>query len=173
LSGPDADLGFAGYYVNTNGGLYLTLFRAYDAASGRWINQDPIKERGGLNLYAFVHNNPVNKRDRFGLEEYNWEAGMYVPSPQDFDDDGNLITSADDQEGAALVGELYLGYTVVPALPLVGVLAAELAPYWPQIAVGLTIAGVLKEGCENGKLDEEPELPEGQPEPVPETDAAD
>ena len=72
---------------------------------------------------------------------------MYVPSPQDFDDDGNLITSADDQEGAALVGELYLGYTVVPALPLVGVLAAGLAPYWPQIAVGLTIAGVLKEGA--------------------------
>lgn len=34
---------------------------------GRWINRDPIWEIGGINLYAFVHNNNVNLLDNLGL----------------------------------------------------------------------------------------------------------
>lgn len=33
---------------------------------GRWISRDPIEEEGGLNLYGFVNNNPVNYIDLFG-----------------------------------------------------------------------------------------------------------
>ncbi len=42
----------------------------YESASGRpqWLNHDPIQERGGYNLYAFVGNTPVNVYDAFGLE---------------------------------------------------------------------------------------------------------
>ena len=42
---------------------------AYKSASGRlkWLNQDPIQERGGINLYDYVGNNPVNKIDPLGL----------------------------------------------------------------------------------------------------------
>lgn len=32
-----------------------------------WLNQDPIGERGGLNLYGMVGNNPINFIDPFGL----------------------------------------------------------------------------------------------------------
>ena len=32
-----------------------------------WLSRDPIGEQGGLNLYGFVGNNPVNKRDLLGL----------------------------------------------------------------------------------------------------------
>ena len=41
----------------------------YKTMSGRheWLNQDPIQERGGINLYAYVGNNPVNKIDPLGL----------------------------------------------------------------------------------------------------------
>jgi uncharacterized protein RhaS with RHS repeats len=40
--------------------------------SGRheWPNQDPIEELGGLNLYGYVGNNPVNYVDPFGLAEF-------------------------------------------------------------------------------------------------------
>jgi uncharacterized protein RhaS with RHS repeats len=40
----------------------------YDPSLGRWINRDPIGEAGGLNLYTFVQNRPVNAVDRNGLD---------------------------------------------------------------------------------------------------------
>jgi hypothetical protein len=42
---------------------------AYKTASGRgeWPNRDPIEEAGGLNVYAFVSGDPINKIDKFGL----------------------------------------------------------------------------------------------------------
>ena len=39
----------------------------YNPSTGRWLNRDPIRERGGLNLYGFVGNSPVNRRDPLGL----------------------------------------------------------------------------------------------------------
>ena len=35
---------------------------------GRWINRDPIEERGGLNLYGMVRNNSVSNYDLLGLK---------------------------------------------------------------------------------------------------------
>jgi uncharacterized protein RhaS with RHS repeats len=42
---------------------------SYELASGRsnWLSRDPIAENGGLNLYAYVGNNPVNYWDPNGL----------------------------------------------------------------------------------------------------------
>jgi hypothetical protein len=42
-------------------------YRYYDPVTGRWPSRDPIEERGGVNLYAFVGNNGVNKSDVLGL----------------------------------------------------------------------------------------------------------
>ena len=62
----DSDFGFAGYYYHAPSGLSLTLFRAYDSDSGRWLNRDPIGEEGGANLYSYVGNNPENLVDPRG-----------------------------------------------------------------------------------------------------------
>lgn len=40
----------------------------YDPHVGRFINRDPIGERGGANLLALVDNNPVNHYDALGLQ---------------------------------------------------------------------------------------------------------
>ena len=35
--------------------------------TGRWLSRDPIAENGGVNLYAFCNNDPVNGVDGLGL----------------------------------------------------------------------------------------------------------
>ncbi|BDS08268.1 hypothetical protein NT6N_33080 [Oceaniferula spumae] len=57
-------------YLNAKTGLNYYGYRYYDPVTGRWINRDPIEERGGLNLYAMVNNNPINWIDRLGRNVY-------------------------------------------------------------------------------------------------------
>ena len=40
----------------------------YDPGAQRWINRDPIEEKGGVNLYRFVENEPIDKTDILGLD---------------------------------------------------------------------------------------------------------
>jgi RHS repeat-associated protein len=48
--------------------LVLTRYRAYDPQLGRWQSPDPIGEAGGMNLYEYVGNDPVNGWDPLGLD---------------------------------------------------------------------------------------------------------
>jgi RHS repeat-associated protein len=59
---------YANYYVHAASGLYLTKYRAFDPATGRWLSRDPIGEDGGLNLYGYVSNDPEEFSDILGLE---------------------------------------------------------------------------------------------------------
>ena len=48
-------------------GLYNYGYRFYSPGFGRWVNRDPLGEVGGLNLYGFVSNSPINTGDPYGL----------------------------------------------------------------------------------------------------------
>ena len=37
-----------------------------DPRAGRWLNRDPLGEAAGLNMYAYVGNNPINLNDPSG-----------------------------------------------------------------------------------------------------------
>ena len=41
--------------------------RFYNPSIGRWVSRDPMGEEGGIALYCFNDNNPINKGDRLGL----------------------------------------------------------------------------------------------------------
>jgi RHS repeat-associated protein len=49
------------------GGTLYRRNRYYDAATGRFTQEDPIGLAGGLNLYGFAGGDPVNHADPFGL----------------------------------------------------------------------------------------------------------
>jgi RHS repeat-associated protein len=60
-------LAFTGHFRHAGSGLHLAPYRAYAAATGRWISRDPIGEAGGINLYGYVRNIPNIFSDQFGL----------------------------------------------------------------------------------------------------------
>ncbi|HQK02574.1 MAG TPA: RHS repeat-associated core domain-containing protein [Verrucomicrobiota bacterium] len=56
--------------------------RFNSARVARWPSRDPIGESGGMNLYGFVYNNPINRFDRLSLDANTpsstitpWELG--------------------------------------------------------------------------------------------------
>jgi len=54
--GPDVDL----YYMRN---------RWYEAKTGRFLSEDPAGIQSSPNLYGFVSNDPINRKDPMGLEE--------------------------------------------------------------------------------------------------------
>ena len=58
---------FQGREYSTSTGLYNFRARWYAPTIGRWLSKDPIGLEGGLNLYVFVENNPINLKDPGGL----------------------------------------------------------------------------------------------------------
>jgi RHS repeat-associated protein len=60
---------FSSKEVHQQSGLYYYGFRFYDPTLQRWLNQDPIGEAGGVNLFRFVGNSSINAFDPFGLSE--------------------------------------------------------------------------------------------------------
>ncbi|MCZ0304347.1 DUF6531 domain-containing protein [Escherichia coli] len=55
-----------GQYYDEETGLHYNLFRYYAPECGRFISQDPISIRGGLNLYRYAPN-PISWIDPLGL----------------------------------------------------------------------------------------------------------
>jgi len=47
--------------------------RWYSPNTGRWFSRDPIGEQGGMNLYVFTRNTPLNRIDVLGLAELQWQ----------------------------------------------------------------------------------------------------
>jgi RHS repeat-associated protein len=62
------NLRFAGQYYDQENGLHYNYHRYYDPKLGRYLRADPIGLEGGVNLYAYAQNNPINYMDPFGLD---------------------------------------------------------------------------------------------------------
>jgi RHS repeat-associated protein len=61
-----ANKAFTGREWDTETGLYSYRARYYDPRVGRFLSEDPVRFAGGINLYAYVENNPVNRTDPKG-----------------------------------------------------------------------------------------------------------
>ncbi|MES3030935.1 MAG: RHS repeat-associated core domain-containing protein [Patescibacteria group bacterium] len=86
MNGPLAEANtyrFSSKEVHEPSGLAHYFYRYYEPSLQRWINRDPIEEKGGLNLYGFVKNRPVHSIDPYGLfADDEWpESGPPAPCP--------------------------------------------------------------------------------------------
>lgn len=57
---------FAGQYFDEETGLHYNWQRYYDPKTGRYLTPDPVGLKGGINLFAYTFNNPVNTIDPDG-----------------------------------------------------------------------------------------------------------
>ena len=92
--------------------------RYYSPEVGRWINRDPIGERGCLHLYAFLNNNGLNWVDGLGLDpvgewisdiywyDWLWKWEVFNDDQTETRDDGAGNTMADR---TALQMDIYYG----------------------------------------------------------------
>ena len=58
-----------GYCKDFDEGLYLLGQRYYSPQEGRFLSRDPIGQAGGLNVYSYAGNNPINNVDPSGLAD--------------------------------------------------------------------------------------------------------
>lgn len=108
--------------------LYYYDARYYAAWLGRWLICDPIGVRDGLNLYAYVENNPISFSDPSGMQrEYHGIGGwihknVYEPAQRDYAAWIQWGTSVGDRWGAKV--------------PVVGHIGGALAGFAPTILGG-------------------------------------
>ena len=99
---------YATKYYDSETGLYYYGARYLDPITGQWLNREPLGESESVNLYAYCHNDPVNRVDVLGL----WEI--------------NSQKEADDQRVEWLLMQL-TGDGKPPAAPL-----EMFKPYFPE-----------------------------------------
>ncbi len=77
---------FPGQYYDSETGLHYNWHRFYDPTTGRYISADPIGLEGGLNLYSYANQNPVNFIDPEGLKTCGsgWNEPIVPDNPFGF-----------------------------------------------------------------------------------------
>jgi len=99
-SGTLPDYRYAGLYAHPQSSLYLATYRAYDPKIGRWLSRDPIRELGGVNLYGYVLNDPVNLIDPLGLWSVTYGGYFGV---------GGEVTFGNDSGNGFMTGRFGFG----------------------------------------------------------------
>ena len=67
LSGADRSRWKGALWAGPEADLYYMRNRWYEPRSGRFLSEDPIGLAGGINVYAYAMDDPINRRDPMGL----------------------------------------------------------------------------------------------------------
>lgn len=85
-------------------------YRYYNPQLGRWLSRDPIGERGGINLYHFLCNNPQNDVDPLGEDGWKeWIVKLLLILATE--DDGNIDGPSEPPPRPAPIEQVQPGVT--------------------------------------------------------------
>jgi len=115
-------LNYTGREQDSNN-LYYYRARYYDPEVGRFLSEDPLGFKAGINFYAYVKNNPLSFNDPYGKQGYNYAQGLI---PVEF-----------FQKVAEYLPGVYGGYSVQANAGLIA-------------GAGGTVRGRFVSGTENG-----------------------
>jgi RHS repeat-associated protein len=108
------NLRFAGQYYDAETGLHYNYHRYYDPKTGRYLTPDPIGLAGGINLFKYSENNPINLIDPWGLQ-----AGTVVrPSPRGLDPSAHPVFRRGTYEHQLIANDLNRVAWIVDPVPL-------------------------------------------------------
>ena len=146
-------LRFSGQVADAASGLDYNMMRDYDPTLGRYIEADPIGLSGGINVYGYVEQNPLNGSDPLGLCTETNPSGL---SNLDIALQGFLqgleTFGSGALEGAEIVSLIALAIpTEGASLPVLegelGVIEQEIGTTQGGVqALGRTVSGVLQNG---------------------------
>ena len=72
---------YPGQYYDQETGFHYNGFRFYDPGTGRYLTPDPIGQLGGINLFLYAEENPINHIDPLGLQGSTTFPGTGIPIP--------------------------------------------------------------------------------------------
>jgi len=93
---------FSSKELDQRSGLYYYGYRYYEPNLQRWMNRDPIEECGGINLYGYAGNNPVNWIDPLGFALFPsaFPDSQPTTSPNDPFSPNNIFAPSDSYSGS-------------------------------------------------------------------------
>lgn len=150
------NLGFPGQYYDAETSAWNNGYRDYSSALGRYVESDPLGMGGGINTYAYVGDNAVNRIDPLGLcdKAKCTAARAFMASlGQQLSSAGNTATWA----GIGLVGASGVSAIFAPEAAPAEIGAAEVGAGFIEVGgvastMGSTLTGYAQGGLARGAL---------------------
>jgi RHS repeat-associated protein len=150
---------YTGRELDSETGLYFLRNRYYDPQTGRFVSEDPGGFVGGIDMYAYVTNNPANLIDPFGLQG----GGPYHPPA------GIHTKCTEDDSCSVIKGKMWLlqrmiashtGWDRIMPRPRGGNKhSQDIADLWKQLAECQALAAVKCKDCDPKKPPNFPPVP--------------